>query len=608
MVEPISATAGIGLAFGILGFVLSTLTAINARKHDLFEFRFCIQTLSDSLRACQLDLVSWDDDWNYQQYSQDIYRRLWREEYTNIHDQRQAIGKRVNELTDYLLQSFGIKRDSARQLYPTGALRVFRVLRFAFFSKATLESKINKITKAMSNLKSLSDRQLTKLRGPNPKAIGSGLQAGKLEKLEEMGQELFWNLRREKGTMEWALELAPRDRGMKAEEWWDWDTLRISLSFRHRTTDTALEHQRITLGYKLQDQTSPAQWTQYVLSPHREHHETRTEIVRNPVVTFHARITNPITTNETFRRLFGSRFLEDHGPEMKLEWQSHQAHLVLSVSNWALLFWGSDWTANLCSSSIRYTELSEDVRSCLHIVSLREDHEPHGQQVQQAKHESYSPTPVERIPTRLVKQQKKTRRVHGQPEVQPDPGRHDSIRDETGTAEQDDDDQHRQQQVGQSVQEKPEFENCKHHSSKLVNFGLLLAEIICATPFRVSPEDDSVHQKWTGSSWVSLDKQSLLIEVHRTSMSAKFRGAVEFCLDEHAVAEGISALRFYSDFIDYVVAPIVEWQKTLSALPLLGQELGGRRLIEALRAPSGRSLAEKDEEDDVYYSCASSES
>ncbi|KAK4163794.1 hypothetical protein QBC43DRAFT_319179 [Cladorrhinum sp. PSN259] len=551
MPEPISATAGIGLALGILGFILTTLSSINARKHSILGFRFAIQTLSDSLRTCQLSLKSWDEDWNYPEYSQDIYQRLWREECANIHRQRQDVGRYVGELTDYLFGSFGIEHGSTGLRYPAGARKIFRVLRFALFSEATLTSKIDRVTKAMSNLQALSDKQLKTLRGQNPNTTSSGPQAGMLEKLKEMGQELFWNLRREKGTTGWALELGPRDRGMKAEEWWDWDVLRIAFSFRLQTAAIAPEHQRVILGYKLKGRTSPAQWAKSVLWPHQEGQEAVTSADQNPTVTSHEKFPDHKTT-ETFRGLFGRRFFEGVEPLVQIAWQSHQGDLVLSISNWAVLFWGSDWTTNLCCSSLRYTELKVDIRTCLHTLSPRQDHEPHGQQVQQATHQPWKPIGP-RIPKKLVKQQRQKKRVYEK--VQPDTGQQDGLI-ENSAERQEQGHQDRQQQGCQSVQAEPEFERCNHHSSKLVNFGLLLAEVICATPFRLSPADNIAYQKWTGSLWADIDRRSLLTEVHRQSMAAKFRKAVEFCLYQHdSATESDSALNFYLDFIDNVFVP-----------------------------------------------------
>jgi hypothetical protein len=375
----------------------------------------------------------------------------------------------------------------------------FKSLRFAVFSEATLNEKIRNLEKAIANLKSASEVRQKKLAGENPGATAPREAFSRLTDLNLFGQAL-WKLRLETnpGYSQLTLELRPSGWANNSDVG-DWQMLtRVRIWLSFHYSATA---------------HGPAEARRVELDYTLATHFNPTEWIcllaqtaprqnrqGNPGMVGHNILSQQ---TKTFRQLFAGDKFFVRVPVYKA-WQGDLAHLLVSLTNWSALLWNTHWTANLCPSGIRFARDgqapvgTETPVPCLHTLSLRRDHEPD----------------------------------EGRPQLN---------------------DPLIQHEIDRCTHGRPEH--------KLRNLGLVLAEMICAHPFRIGQSDPSrCAEKWDfeTSSWVSVGggDDEILGMVQGKTRSAEVREAVAYCLtaeDGRKGSEGHTT--FLTRYHDRVIKP-----------------------------------------------------
>lgn len=106
------------------------------------------------------------------------------------------------------------------------------------------------------------------------------------------------------------------------------------------------------------------------------------------------------------------------------------------------------------------------------------------------------------------------------------------------------------------VDECPEDGVC-HHSSRLRNLGLVLAQLVLGKPLRqAASEDHKNYQQWVGNSWKPLFCSDIISEVFTTTTSTPLSDAVHFCLkDESALENGPFQPGYLLECIEQIYKP-----------------------------------------------------
>ncbi|RKK81372.1 hypothetical protein BFJ71_g15607 [Fusarium oxysporum] len=460
----------ISFAATAFGLLTTSVSNLNALRHNVGKFRRRVETLQRTVETCEAVLLAWNNAWNYNNYSQDVYRFLWGQHYDAITNARAAVDRDARDLQNHIESVLGTTSSNPRwkRIFALHRTEILRRLAYALCSDASLSREITQLKDNLGNLQILSDLRLKSLSGTRLITPITAPLATRLGNLVEFGRDLFQNLRQMGMASDWALELRPPQKDWDAEAWRDMKFLQVWLMFIDGSPQDG-QWRRVTLRYALGDRTSPDDWAFWVVNPGDNANPPGQ--VFNPTVSddrLHAPKTVP------FRTLFKQGFF-DSRPVYKA-WEADQAHLLLSLSNWAILLWKSDWTTNICCSGIRFVRVGTDAEAarvkgpCLHSLTIQQSHDrvQHGRQVQQAGNEE-----------------------------------------------------------------------CYHRNPRSKDLGLVLAETICATPFR-QPATDTSHK----------------------SGSDKLRKAVEFCLNADDTADDADGIAsFYLEYIEQVLTPV--WCKRL---------------------------------------------
>jgi len=468
------AFGAVSFASTAFGLITSNLSNLNSLRHSFVKFRRRVQSLRRNVELCEAQLLDWDKTWNYNNYSDNVYRFLWGDLYDKINKAREDVKRDVDALILHIERVLDNpdRRDPAwRRHFALHRKPILRRFVFALLSEASLTKEISQLRDDLNGLKDLSDQRIKSIRGPKPSAANIGSEvAMRLGNLGQFGQDLFQKLRPLATTSEWALELRPPEGGGDAEKWQTETVLRVWFTFVVGGPQGG-DSRRVYLQYELKARTMPDGWVSRVVDPDNNHHPPG-----NPKVASgrpHVQKTKP------FRALFKGQFFDNR--RVRKQWESDQAHLLLSLTNWAILLWASDWTTNLCCSGIRFVKAKAEAGAinegpCLHSLTIQPSHVLQAQQARQLQ--------------------------QGQPQAQ-----------------------------------QGENEECHHTGPKLKNLGLALAETICGTPFRRSPTITSQYEKWDRDvhlghlTWVAINEYDLLELVHQKSNNSReIRDAVDFCL------------------------------------------------------------------------------
>jgi len=457
-----------------LGFLTSGFSSLNSLSHSVVSFDKRVRALQRDIALCNAQLLEWETTWSYDQCSDDVRRFLWADLYEDISQARVDVRTDVDNLKLHLdrVQNKADRADPAwRKAIAVHRKQVLRQLVYALASESSLTKEIGELKAKIQVLKDLSDQRMNSIRGQKQSAANLGEhEMLRLGNLCKFGIHLFEKLRPLAATSEWALEMRPPGRGCNAEIWDTETALRVWFNFVVNGAQGG-DLRRVELEYELATKMIPVDWENRVIDP-----GGNIQPDHNPSV---ASVIPHVQKTRSFRTLFKEKFFER--VEVRKKWQSDQAHLLLSLCNWAILLWASDWTTDLCCSGIRFVKIQAPANNdpCLHYFMIPPNHVSLAQQAQQA-----------------------------QPPQQNQP----------------------QEQQAQN-------EECYHLGPKLKNIGLTLAEAICAIPFRQSRTIPGHYEKW-GSvipdgvpGWLPISRSELDSLVYKKSNNSDDAcGAVRFCL------------------------------------------------------------------------------
>jgi len=474
----------LNIAAGLLGSLPTTVSNLNLLRHSVVNFRRHVQSLRLMVEACEAEFLAWNKTWNYNNYSPDVYRFLWGQLYNRIINARAAVDEDVQRLwghIEHVLDTPTIDREWTRH-FAFHRRPILRRLTFALCSEKSLIREITQLNDDLKNLQTLSDVRLKLLSGTKLSTPITAPLATRLGNLVNFGQNLFLNLRQPREASDWALELRPLETSGDAEAWQSMRFLRVSFMFFLHSPQNRGWH-RVTLQYMLQEPIRRDDGESWVVDSSGDANPQSNSTVSRDRL--YMQRTRPFRT--LFKEgIFGNRAVYK-------AWEADQAHLVLSLSNWAMLFCKSDWATNICCCRIRFVRVGTEAEAMgargprLHSLAIQESHEhqeQHGRQVQQAGNEE-----------------------------------------------------------------------CFYRSPGLKNLGLVLAETICATPFRQPATNTSQYERWNGSAWVEISETDLLDIVRSKSNSEKLVKAIEFCLNVDVTANADDIASFYSEYVEQVLTP-----------------------------------------------------
>ncbi|KAF2691224.1 hypothetical protein K458DRAFT_399127 [Lentithecium fluviatile CBS 122367] len=120
--------------------------------------------------------------------------------------------------------------------------------------------------------------------------------------------------------------------------------------------------------------------------------------------------------------------------------------------------------------------------------------------------------------------------------------------------------------------------DCNHASSRLRNLGLVIAELVLATPLRFKKGSDNPNlEQMVRGRWSSISLRRILEDVSTKSTSTSLCDVVEFCLTDDSELVGD---KFEPEFlfkcIDEVYEPIRKWYQTELADPTWYESLARR--------------------------------
>lgn len=401
---PSRTMAEAGLAIGVantVGNIPNHARTLNATYHDVVEFRERIAEARSEMDARTAEFEEWKEIWKYdspkrnlyaplhlgppdnrapaeQQGPADnqtpagnqhpeIYQFLWSDQYSRIYDAVILVEGSMTRINEHIERIVNEKKNTPawRHYLNVPRARYIRNLTYALFSNSALQAEIARLRGSINRLKDISETRLRVMQGNDADLKLTGTDAFQLANLEYFGRKIAQELRDAlPAESAWSLELCHPDIGGSATKWQGLTSVQLWLSYSIPVVgqhDTA--RQRIILEYSLVDDPNPPPWASALPggansarnppgNPHRG-------LVHNPRLTENWHGTGNLTV--PFSNLF--RTWHGNGDFQAELWARDQAYLVLSLANWSLLLWTSDWTARWCSSGLHFVRARTSVET-----------------------------------------------------------------------------------------------------------------------------------------------------------------------------------------------------------------------------------------------------
>jgi hypothetical protein len=286
-------------------------------------------------------------------------------------------------------------------------------------------------------------------------------------------------------THNWALELKPAD-GLEDIENWELAEVDLKLSFSGPRLQRQ-QHFKIQMHHQANDPDRPItreQIEQAVMSQVHRVSGPTIEGLKCNVRQLHTRRTRPL----------GELFAENPALFLDPAWRPDRMTLIRGVLDWVLLLWDTDWIRHVCSYG-----LHSEKTMCTKATPR--------------KHECTADTPSE-VPSTIGELEEETK---GE--------------EEAAAAA-----------VTKSyahilVMDKCSLDGCRDSSSRLKNVGMVLAEIILATPFRsrsgcAGNEHSLTCEQLKEGKWEGVSPRSIKLAVRTKTNSTPFANAIGFCLTD----------------------------------------------------------------------------
>lgn len=400
-----------------------------------------------------------------------LYMFLWGRQHKQI---QEAVDKIIQDMRDISehIDRIENKKNSPewKSYFSFHRARYLRNLTYALFSNSFLRDEIARLKAAIVHLKDVSERRLREMQDSRNTAHFNlnGRKAFHLANLEYFGRVILQQMHADlPAASAWSLELCHPDIGGDATDWQDLTSVQLWLSYSMPVVgqeDAGTQaRRRIILDYSLDKDPNPPQWASSLPGANPALGDPPRDLVHNPRLIENPHGTGMMTVpvSNLFRKWHGDEFF------LAELWAWDQAYLVLSLANWSLLLWTSDWTARWCSSGIHFVRSATDVRNA-------------------GRHGVFFPAFSR------------------------------SALEGPGTA---------------AGQRQHQHSDCCHSPLKLCNLGLVLAEAICITPLRVSTAHKGQYEMCVDGEWELASEAALLDLVdEKTARSKSVRDAVQYCL------------------------------------------------------------------------------
>jgi hypothetical protein len=358
MVDPVLPAIGVGIGgANLLANSFATVAKLNSVRHSALEFKRRVAVIRRRVESCEAKHLDWTKKWKYEddgRYPEGIYRELWGTEYENIRWIWKMAKEDLQRLNQHIRSVLNEKRENPiwRDHLAVHRKGLLRNIAFALASEASLEDEVCRLETTLKRLDEASERQLRIIANSLDDVAVAPDTMMRLGNLRLFGEQLGPRLRELPSTSAWSLELCHPDIGGNAGEWNTLSYLQIWLSY---VFDNG-PRRRIKLRYSLVDGPNPTAWAIHVADD--IDNTPQATVTYNPKASKNYPIagqTEPFSSL-FMKRVFGSRIAA-------AAWEADKAYLVLSLVNWSLLLWTSDWTADWCCSGLRFVqaEASPDV-------------------------------------------------------------------------------------------------------------------------------------------------------------------------------------------------------------------------------------------------------
>lgn len=533
--------ASAGVAVGVANFLAgapNNAKTWNTIYHDVVDFLKKVEQARSDLQDCIDDFVEWQKLWKYnsvewnsyaslfrrspddgapahnQAATQEpvnisaqsatgadtddhsLYKSLWGDQYDRIQSSVHQVVHGMRCIDEHIDRIVNEKKNCPawKKYLDVPRARYIRNITFALFSNSDLRDEIARLKLDIGILKRVSERRLRKMRDDAADLNLTGREAFHLANLEYFGRKIVRQLPAALPTASaWSLELCHPGISGIATSWQNLPSVKLWLSYSMPVVGQNDDRQRIVLKYDLFEDPNPPQWASSLPGantvPNLPANHAR-ELPTNPILTQNSYKTGKVTVplSKLFRTWYGDEFFQAD------LWARDQAYLVLSLANWSLLLWTSDWTARWCSSGLQFVQAETHVETAGRNAFF---------------FPSFSRCALE----------------------------------EPGTAVNQGQHQHR---------------DCFHSDLKLRNLGLVLAEAICIIPLRVSNTNREPYEKYVNGEWKPVSEIALLDLVDKqTASSESVRDAVQYCLESNDTFESTKdkLAYFFGNYVKTVFDP-----------------------------------------------------
>ncbi|KAL1868948.1 hypothetical protein Daus18300_005784 [Diaporthe australafricana] len=290
----------------------------------------------------------------------DPYRSLWKEQYKQMSDTVYKVIQGMRGINEHIDRIVNEKKNSPawKKYLDVPRARYVRNLTYALFSNSSLQGGIAQLKVNIARLKEVSEMRLRKMQGNAVDLKLTGPEAFQLTNLEYFGRKIIQELRGSLPTASaWSLELCHPDIGGSASNWQGLTSVQLWLSYSIPVVGQHNQaRHRIIVDYSLEDGPNPP-WRASALPganpAHNPPGNPPRSLPHNPRLAKNEDGTGKLTVpfSNLFRICHGDKYFP---AEL---WAWDQAYLVLSLANWSLLLWTSEWTARWCSSGLHFVQV-----------------------------------------------------------------------------------------------------------------------------------------------------------------------------------------------------------------------------------------------------------
>lgn len=386
-----------GLAFGTLGFLLQTITALEQAGRDYRNYPGRLGDFKRQLWQCEAQLEDWKTRWDG--FSNKTYKAFWGDNYEEIRDWCTDMGKLCDEIRREL-RGQGDKRKSGKakammkrawfvltmndpskntkaRLKANGKVssvpngqpitsseRIVptQKIAFALYKSGRLRQQLDDLSKAIDNLDKFSRMQFRRQQRSNKIDPPTREELRRVERLMTFVDYLTNSAGRvhevrkcldlEQKTRLWALELRLPDNEGDAFEWDNMGKINIDFTLHVKDQQSQWTSRRIRT-YHLPPSSPDVTLLSKAITEGRFDVKLGSEGKAKQSFG----ILDPSTgrRSHSYRKLLKDGILRDK--EVYKAWESDRANLIFGIVNWTILLWQTNWTTYPCCCSLRFEQV-----------------------------------------------------------------------------------------------------------------------------------------------------------------------------------------------------------------------------------------------------------